>query len=90
MSLRGLGKEGSPLHKPVKPVNGRKRLRKSGDSSSDSEDDRPFTGESPLKDPPSALGKQGLSTMESIATATEQVATTLAAARAAEPDQGLG
>ena len=48
------------MHKPVKPVNGRKRLRKSGDSSSDSEDDRPCTGESPLKDPPSALGKQGL------------------------------
>ena len=66
------------MHKPVKPVNGRKRLRKSGDSSSDNEDDRPFTGESPLKDPPSALGKQGLSTIESIAAATEQVATTLA------------
>ena len=66
------------MHKPVKPVNGRKRLRKSGDSNSDSEDDRPFTGESPLKDPPSALGKQGLSSMESIAAATEQVATTLA------------
>ena len=79
MSLRGLGTQGSPLHKPV---GSRKRLRQSvgaGDSSSDNEDNGAFTGSSPLKDPPSALGnKQGFSTMESIAAATEQVATTLA------------
>ena len=58
-----------------------KRARTNFDSDSDDSprtSDDPFGGSSPLKDPPSALGKQGLSTMESIAAATEQVATTLA------------
>ena len=60
-----------------------KRARTTFDSDSDDDaspktSDDPFGGSSPLKDPPSALGKQGLSTMESIAAATEQVATTLA------------
>ena len=52
------------------------------DSGSDNDSaktgDDPFSGSSPLKGPPSALGKQGMSTMASIAAATEQVATTLA------------
>ena len=58
-----------------------KRARTNFDSDSDDSpktSDDPFGGSSPLKDPPSALGKQGLSSMESIAAATEQVATTLA------------
>ena len=60
-----------------------KRARANFDSDSDDDEsaktsDDPFSGSSPLKGPPSALGKQGMSTMASIAAATEQVATTLA------------